>query len=163
MQNSDNDQDGKSALTDSAANFSLDTFFPYHVRVYYRAVSQSVTKVYESMFGLTVSEWRTMAVLGSHQSLSPSDIVERSSIDKVNVSRAIKGLQERGYLDRRVDPVDGRRAQLTLSDEGRSAFETLVPKVRELEKQLLSGLSEDDQDRLMAMMAQVRTNAENLS
>jgi len=77
--------------------FELENFFPYLVRVYYRAVSQSVSTIYEREYKLTVSEWRAMAVLGNEQPLSAGEIVKRSSIDKVKVSRAIAGLTKAGY------------------------------------------------------------------
>ncbi len=144
-------------------DFALDSYFPYQVRIFYRAISQSVTNIYSTMFGLTVSEWRAMAVLGSHEPLSASDIVERSSIDKVNASRAIKGLQKRGLLERQVDPDDGRRAMLRLSPEGQKVFQTLVPLVQALENQLLEGLSATERDTLWELMNRVRMNAEEIT
>ena len=41
------------------ADFDLHSFFPYLVRIYYRAVSSSITDIYASRYGLSVSEWRT--------------------------------------------------------------------------------------------------------
>ena len=46
--------------------FTLEAFFPYQVRMFYLQVSQAVRAIYASRYGLSVSEWRTMAVLGSH-------------------------------------------------------------------------------------------------
>ena len=141
-------------------DFDLQTFFPYLVRIYYRAVSQSVTNIYSTLYGLSVSEWRTMAVLGPHQPLSASEIVERSSMDKVNVSRAIAGLRKKGLLGRGVNTDDRRRIVLWLTERGLEVFRTLVPLVRELEVKLLDGLSEDERTTLIRLMEKVRKNAE---
>ena len=102
------------------AEFNLRSFFPYLVRVFYRAVSSSVSEVYASRYGLSVSEWRTMAVLGPQRAMSATEIVEQSSMDKVNVSRAIKGLRRAGYLRRDINGDDRRRAvvRLTSQDAG---------------------------------------------
>ncbi len=142
--------------------FNLESFFPYLVRIYYRAVSHAVTSIYERDYGLTVSEWRAMAVLGNDQPLSAGEIVTRSSIDKVRVSRAIAGLTKAGYLERRVDEDDRRKVALQLTRSGQAVFEELVGKVLVLEDQILAGLSDEEKEQLVNLMARVRTNAEAL-
>lgn len=142
--------------------FQLESFFPYLVRIYYRAVSRAVTSIYERDYGLTVSEWRAMAVLGNDQPLSAGEIVTRSSIDKVRVSRAIAGLTKAGYLERRVDEDDRRKVALQLTRSGQAVFEELVGKVLLLEDQMLAGLSNDEKEQLINLMARVRANAQAL-
>ena len=143
--------------------FDLQRFFPYRVRIYYRAVSASVAAIYSSLFGLSVPEWRTMVVLGPHRALSAGEIVERSSMDKVNVSRAIARLRKRGFLKRDIDGDDRRRSVLRLTDEGREVFHSLVPQVLDLEEKLLDGLSTGERRTLHRLMDRVRENAERLN
>ena len=145
-----------------AKPFKLEDFFPYLVRIYYRAVSRSVSSVYEKDYGLTVSEWRAMAVLGNDQPLSAGEIVTKSSIDKVKVSRAISGLTKAGYLERRVDDNDRRKVALHLTRTGQIVYEDLVEKVKVLEGKLLNGFSDEEKDQLINFMSRVRKNAEEL-
>ena len=144
-------------------NFELSEFFPYLVRVYYRAVSDAVSSVYSKRYGLTTSEWRTMAVLGPTTTLSASEIVARSSMDKVNVSRAIKGLQREGFLRRDIDGQDKRRAVLRLTEKGSEAFAVLAPLVKQVEEDLLVGLSEQERTMLVKLMERVKNNAGELT
>jgi DNA-binding MarR family transcriptional regulator len=153
-----NGADGaKDGLPD--ATFDLRSFFPYRVRILYRAVSSSVTHIYSSLFGLSVSEWRTMAVLGPHRAMSASEIVEQSSMDKVNVSRAIAGLRKSGMVKRDVDGDDRRRSVLRLTERGCEVYGILVPKVLDLEERLLNGLTTDERKTLLTLMEKVRLNA----
>jgi DNA-binding MarR family transcriptional regulator len=144
----------------SSEAFNLTEFFPYLVRIFYRSVSSSVSDLYGSLFGLSVSEWRTMAVLGPHGTLSASEIVERSSMDKVNVSRAIKKLQKTGYLKRDIDGNDKRKAVLRLTEEGRKIHLALIPMIKDLEQNLLEGLTKEEVEQLKFLMEKVRLNAE---
>ncbi len=148
------------ARSDGHAEFDLRAFFPYLVRVFYRSVSDSVAAIYATQYGLSVSEWRTMVVLGPRQAMSAGEIVEQSSMDKVNVSRAISGLRKRGFLKRDIDGEDRRRAVLRLTDKGAEAFDRLVPQVLQLESDLLSGLSSEERTTLLNLMEKVRKNAE---
>ncbi len=104
-----------------------------------------------------------MAVLGSCKALSASQIVELSSLDKVSVSRAIKGLQAHGFLKRDIDNDDKRRAVLRLTAQGRKVFRRLVPLVKAREALCLAGLTETERDVLISLMERVRLNAENLA
>lgn len=144
-------------------DFDLGNFFPYLVRIYYRSVSAAVSNIYAGSYGLSVSEWRTMAVLGPLNSLSASEIVARSSMDKVNVSRAIKGLEANGFLERKIDGKDKRRAVLKLTEKGNRAFGELVPQVKQVEEDCLNGLTQAERKSLTMLMARVQKNAEQLN
>ena len=47
-------------------------------------------------FGLSVPEWRVMAVLGDSGPLTQRDLTRLTLMDKVAVNRACKVLEERG-------------------------------------------------------------------
>ncbi len=144
----------------SIVDFELGNFFPYLVRIFYRSVSDAVAQSYQAPFDLRVSEWRTMAVLGPYEALSASEIVTRSSMDKVTVSRAIKGLQGRGLLKRDIDGDDKRRAVLRLTHEGQVIFSQIVPQVNASAEKCLAGLSGEERRILVSLMERVRMNGE---
>jgi len=142
-----------------AKDFVLNKFFPYKVRTFYRAVSDAVKNVYVERFGLGIFEWRTMAVLNEYEPLPAKEIVARSSLDKVNVSRAIAGLQKSKLLERHIDPTDRRRVLLRLTPKGKKTMKEVVPLVLEVEKQVLCGLSQEEREQLLSLMAKVERNA----
>jgi DNA-binding MarR family transcriptional regulator len=148
------------AKPQTVAEFDLQQFFPYLVRVYYRAVSDSVSHIYGSIYDLSVSEWRVMATLGSVRVLSAGEIVEQSSMTKVNVSRAVKSLEKSGLLKRNINNNDKRRVALKLTSRGEKVFCELLPLISALEKDLLHGLTKKEVKLLISMMSKIRGNAE---
>lgn len=142
------------------SQFELHRFFPYLVRIFYRSVSSSVACIYGEKFNLTASEWRVMVVLKPNRVLSAGEIVEQSSMTNVDVSRAINSLKKSGMLKRDINGDDKRRAALRLTDEGVAVFDALIPLARDLEKQLLAGLSEEEINTMLLTMEKIRTNAE---
>lgn len=141
--------------------FDIQAFFPYQVRIFYRAVTDAVAQIYGSMFDLSVSEWRVLAVLSSNNVLSAGEIVSRSSMTKVNVSRAIKTLQKSGLLMREINGDDKRFAALRLTSKGKQVFATLHPHITNLEKAMFDGFSETEIALLYSMMERVRENADH--
>jgi len=156
-----NNENAVASDEDWETEFDLHRFFPYLVRIYYRAVSEAISSVYTENFGLSVTEWRTMAVLGPHKSLSASQIVAQSSMDKVIVSRAIKGLQAQGLLKRDIDGDDRRRAVLRLTGQGQALFAKLVPMVKKAEENCLQSLNMQERNTLIGLMQRVRIDAES--
>lgn len=146
-----------------APDFELETFFPYLVRVFYSDVTRALADVYERDYGLSPAEWRTMAILGSQaEGLQASEIVTRSSMDKVVVSRAVKRMEARGLLTRNANEADGRSHLLVLSDTGRAAYEDLAPKLKTVEHHMLAGLEEKDIQSVLNTMTHIRTNLARL-
>ena len=148
--------------TSPTPEFDLHKFFPYKVRVFYRSVSESIAHIYTSKFNLSVSEWRVLVVLGTTNVFSASEIVERSSVTKVNVSRATKALQKRGLLKRDINGTDKRRAALRLTAEGKEIYTILVPLVTALEDELLEGLTPEEFKTLLSLMSKIQINAERV-
>ncbi len=140
-------------------DFDLNNFFPYRVRMFYKTVNLRIKNVCAHKFELKVNEWRTMANIDNNRPLSAKEIVTRSSISKVNVSRAITSLQKKGLLDRHVDPTDRRRILLRLTPKGKKIMTELVPLLKEQEKELLSPLNEEEVKTLSSLMARVQNNS----
>lgn len=136
--------------------FDLELFFPYQTRVFYRHVADLVSHVYQANYELKPYEWRTIAILGDDYSLTSAEIVERSSMDKVSVSRAVAGLRKRGWLVERTNQNDGRSKVLKLSQAGRALYHDLVPKMLEAEQELLSPLSPEEVGDLLRLMKKLR-------
>jgi len=81
----------------------LAEFMPYRMAITSGAVSQVISSEYREQFGLKISEWRVMAVLGDAGPLTQRDLVRATQMDKVAVNRACKVLEDRdlGRLERR--------------------------------------------------------------
>ena len=65
---------------------------PYRLSVLTNIVSMSIAEAYEREFGLTIPQWRVIAVLARYPDLSAIEVAERTAMDKVAVSRAVQGL-----------------------------------------------------------------------
>ena len=103
-------------------------------------VSRALARQYQERFGLSVPQWRVMAVLGRFPDLSASEVAEKTAMDKVMVSRAVAGLLAEGRLERRTAEHDRRRSRLRLSVAGRQVYAQIVPLARAYEAQLLEAL-----------------------
>ncbi|MFP2898192.1 MarR family winged helix-turn-helix transcriptional regulator, partial [Corallococcus sp. 4LFB] len=88
------------------ASLTLDDFLPYRLSVADNVVSQRIARVYAAEDGLSTQEWRLIAVLGEDGERSQRELVQRTRMDKVPVSRAARSLEERGLVRRATSQSD---------------------------------------------------------
>jgi DNA-binding MarR family transcriptional regulator len=118
----------------------LDRFFPYRLALLADAVSRSMAQIYAERFDLTRDEWRVLAALAGHSPARTAMVIDRTTLDKVSVSRALARMERKGLVARETDPDDSRGHLIRLLSAGRSLFRKIVPMVRSREAFLLEGL-----------------------
>ena len=124
----------------------LEDFLPYRLSVLSHTISTTIAKVYEKRFGVSIPEWRVIAILGRFPGLSAVEVADRTMLDKVAVSRAVTKLIRNGRIDRQFADADRRRSILNLSDDGRQVHDEIAPLALEFEHDLLQGISVEDYD-----------------
>lgn len=137
----------------------LEDFLPYRLSILSNTVSSMIASTYDKRFGLSIPEWRVIAVLGRFPGLSAVEVAERTLMDKVAVSRAVTKLIKTGRIDRQFADMDRRRSILHLSDEGRKVHDEVAPLALKFEEDLLHGLSDDEIRTLNLMMERLLARA----
>jgi DNA-binding MarR family transcriptional regulator len=137
----------------------LEDFLPYRLSLAANAVSQAIARAYEQPFRLKMHEWRVIAVVGEGGELTQQDIVGRTKMDKVTVSRAAQALERRRIVRRAPHAEDGRSLRLSLTAEGRRIYACVVPSTLELEAEVLAGLSEREVADLKAALRRLEAAA----
>jgi DNA-binding MarR family transcriptional regulator len=139
----------------SQPKLHLDRFVPYRLSVLSNTVSGAIATAYFMNFGLSIPEWRVMAVLAANPGLSAAEVTARTAMDKVAVSRAVAALLAAGRLHRTTAHSDRRRTQLALTSAGQRVYARVVPMALEYERRLMTPLSKRDRatlDRLLRVL-----------
>ena len=147
-----------------ADGFDLEHFLPYRLSQLSNTVSQGIAQFYQQQHGLTVPEWRVMVVLGRYPGLTASQVCERTVMDKVTVSRAVKLLLDKQYLQRLNDSSDRRRRPLRVTaDRGKKVLDDVIPFALGYQHALLRSLSPDDFTTLETLMEKLLAAATQLN
>jgi DNA-binding MarR family transcriptional regulator len=140
--------------------FRLEDFLPYRLSVAANRVSRLCARRYSDSHGLSIPEWRVLAMVGRFGTLSPSAVGEWTAMDKVKVSRAAASLVARGMLRQAQDPQDGRGRLLRLTRKGTSVYDSMVPLACELEGQLSEGMSRSEWSSLLKALEKLSAHAQ---
>jgi DNA-binding MarR family transcriptional regulator len=139
----------------TTSKLHLENFLPYRLTVMSNTVSSAIATAYFSHFGLSIPEWRVMAVLAANPGLSAAEVTARTAMDKVAVSRAVATLITAGRLRRTMVKADRRRTHLELTASGARVYAQVVPVALNYERHLIAPLSARDRatlDRLLRIL-----------
>jgi DNA-binding MarR family transcriptional regulator/GNAT superfamily N-acetyltransferase len=107
----------------------------------------------ESPFSLT--EVRVLYELAHREGLTASDLVKELGLDSGYVSRILRSFERRGIVAKARSDTDGRRAHLSLSDEGRRSFAALDQRADAEIDTIMSRLADDDRGRVVDAMGTI--------
>ena len=139
----------------------LEKFLPYRSVVTNR-ISGALSRHYADRFGIGIPEWRVIANLGRHPGITANEVVERSAMDKVTVSRAVAALEAKGLLLRERDAGDKRKSRLTLSVKGQGVYAEIAPLALGFERELLTALSADEVTQLERIIDKLNAKMDSL-
>lgn len=140
----------------------LETFLPYRLSVLSNTVSGKIARSYEKQFGLSIPEWRVMAVLGRFAGLTAAEVTERTAMDKVQVSRAVARLQSAGRIEQQTVDGDRRSRHLFLTVRGEADYNAIVPIARDYERRLAGTLSHAERSQLDMLLDKLSAAAATL-
>lgn len=127
----------------------LETYFPYRLAIAAEAFSRKLVEVYGREYGLSREEWRLLALLADETEVTSADLKRRATLDKVQISRASKRLEEKELVVGRIAEHDKRQRIYRCTDTGRALFAELFPKVQARAEAILNDLSERDRQALL--------------
>ncbi len=150
-------------MRQSRKSLRLDDYLPYRLSVAANAVSRLVARAYEDRFGLSVPQWRLMAVLGEASPLTPQKLCGRTVMDKVTVMRAARALLQRKLVRRLPNALDGRSHRLVLTSAGRRMYARIAPLALAYEARLMAGLARTEVAQLEKCLRRLQDAASDLT
>ncbi|MET0232850.1 MAG: MarR family winged helix-turn-helix transcriptional regulator [Rhodanobacteraceae bacterium] len=136
------------------APLELERFLPYRLSILSNRVSQAIAREYTDRFNLSMTEWRVIAVLArfNGDGMSAREVADRTAMDKVAVSRALARLTASGRVSRSTHGGDKRRSVLRLTAKGWKIHDTVAPRARAHERELLGHLTADERKMLTQIL-----------
>ena len=105
--------------------------------------------------GLTIPMWRIIAVLHGRGSARFHVLVSQTLIEPPTLSRYLKELRSMGYVTRTSSSVDARGVLITPTKKALKLVEELTPFARDVEKETLAGLTDDEAEMFRRLVKRV--------
>lgn len=89
---------------------------------------------------------------GAPYQLSPKSLLQQTLVSSGTMTNRIDRLVDRGLVERRTDPNDGRGILVVMTKSGRERVDAAISTLLAAESELLDRLSVPDQERLSALL-----------
>ncbi len=101
--------------------------------------------------------------IGQKGELNPSEISERQGVSRNTMSAFIRNLEEEGLVERRLDPHDRRRFNISLTDGGRAVVGQHTRDHLSTVDRCFSTLTEDERQTLSRLLQKLGAHVKAMS
>ncbi|QPC94319.1 MarR family winged helix-turn-helix transcriptional regulator [Mesorhizobium sp. INR15] len=126
--------------------------FSYRLALLTRVNDRQAQNVLVSTYGITLGEWRTLAVVKYLGQPSVRAVARATQQDEGQLSRYVSGLIERGLLVKAVSSEDRRVNDLALTGEGEKLYAEVMEFAWNLNREMFVDLSRDEQQQLVGLL-----------
>jgi DNA-binding MarR family transcriptional regulator len=152
-----------SDVGDQGSHLHIGHFLTFQLIRLANAAKSNVTRRYLADFGLSVPEWRLLAMTIRFQPVRFSELVANSSMDKGQASRTLHGMIKRGYIATKSQAAGRRKAGdtaavpviLTVTSKGRKLYKAVLPVAQRNQARLLQKLTRDERRTLHSVLSKL--------
>lgn len=131
----------------------------YRLHLLHKLTDQQSQNAYLEQLGLSLSDGRCLATIGSFEPLSVQDLAKLGNLNKGQASRAAQALVEQGLVLKEDRPEDGRGVVLSLTPAGVKAFRRTMNLVVQRNEDIFGCLSREEQGHLSHLLDQLIAHA----
>jgi MarR family transcriptional regulator for hemolysin len=101
---------------------------------------------------VTVSRYRTLAILMELTDLTINELARHSSIERSALSRLLDQLEREGLISRRLRATDRRALDIRITPKGRDAYLAMRPVRRAVLKRATEGIAPGEIERMRTVI-----------
>ncbi len=130
------------------AAFTLQRSLSYRLHLLHKLTDMESQDAYPRATGLSLSEGRCLATIGSFAPLSVNDLAGYANLNKGQASRAAQALADKGLIRKRSNSQDGRGVEISLSLKGKALWQKTMALIADRNKAIFGCLSAQEQQTL---------------
>ncbi|MSQ48783.1 MAG: MarR family transcriptional regulator [Betaproteobacteria bacterium] len=141
---------------------TIKELLSYRLHQVANLLSRGAEMRYRREFGVSLWEWRSVALLGgAGEPQSLNDLARAAGMDKGQMSRVVSGLTARKMIFRETDANDARAIRLSLSAPGKKLYQKLIHAAAQRNRIFLACLSAQERACLEQAMRKLASAARN--
>ena len=111
---------------------------------------------------MSLSEWRVLLVVADRPGITAQDLADYIGLDKMSVSRAVRGLAARRRIARQASVRDRRRLHLSLTAAGGRIYEEIAASGLARERAVFASLGGKERRAFFALLTRLVASTRKL-
>jgi DNA-binding MarR family transcriptional regulator len=128
------------------------------------ALERAIERVPRQATNLSTSAFQTLAILdGAGAPLSSVVIAERLGVSTASMTSLLDTLENRGLIERRPNPEDGRRILVELTPDAQPIIDEKLPAIHAVITQAIGDVPEADREPLIRSLALIEARLKEMA
>jgi DNA-binding MarR family transcriptional regulator len=106
-------------------------------------------------FGITPVQYSLMTALAEPGELDQNSLALKIGLERTSVAEVVLRLQDRGLLERRQSPDDGRVKLVRLTRKGKTLMTKMAPAVQRAHDRTIDYLPESERERFLLQLVRL--------
>lgn len=136
---------------------------PYRLLMLGKMLDRLSVQQVRDQAGMSLAEWRVLAHLAVMGSRSASEVSTAALVDRAEVSRAVRVLEEGGYVSRVDNPRNRKSSLLDLTPQGRAVYDRVHTQRRAFFETLTADIAKDELVLLDGLLLRMARRADRLA
>ena len=138
----------------------LTQFLTYRILRLHHALNAQAVAILTEVSGISLGQWRILAMVGSGGALTARDVARRTGFDPAFISRTVRSLEETGLLRTARSDVDRRVMTLELTARGAELHDRTLPFMQARQEALLAALAPEERDAIFRVIDKLERAAQ---
>lgn len=130
----------------------LTQFLSYRIIRVHQVLNAQAVAVLDKVAGISLTQWRLIAMIGSGTASTARDIARKTFIDPGMISRTSRALEDAGLITTTRPSADRRIVEMRLTDKGHAIFARTLPYMQARQQALLDSLEPEEQDAVFGIL-----------
>ena len=108
---------------------------------------------------LTSVQFAAMDAISANPGIDQAGVAAKIAYDRATIGGVIDRLEQKGYVERKVNTRDRRARILRLTASGQQVLQQILPHVTKLQDDILPGLDASERDTFLKLARKALENA----
>ncbi len=113
-------------------------------------------------YGVTVGQWYMLNYICHSTGLTQNTLQEAMQVKSATLTAALNALERKGWITRQQGEADRRVKIVALTPAGKALWKTLPDPIAEIRKQMLKGISREEERTARSILDKAIQNLEQI-
>ena len=110
---------------------------------------------------VTTEQWAILNRLNENSGLSQNEVAKLTFKDNANITRMLDKLEQKGFIQRQMDPNDRRTWKVSITKDGRKVRDSIELLAKEALEKALRGINEKEVYTFNSITKKIMENLAN--
>ena len=143
--------------------YDLNQHLTYRIARLQAKLSAQASELLKDHLSLSLSEWRALAVLYNPEVETQKDVLLAMGLDKGQISRTIKRLEEKVLIQTDKSTADNRLRKISLTPSGVDTVDKMFPIMMQRQAHLQNGFTSEELKQLFNFLNRLEEKSGHLN